>query len=327
MRKIDLRERMFFLFLAGFFLFLFAFCGGKDTKKGSEGVDLGDTEKRDKIILSVEDSIYFNSDFEKHVSVIFRDNLSDLTVISLSRLFDNFIEEKILLQAAKNMNMNLTWEEKEEYLAKLSDELRLEGNKAQEEEMNTDVLFDKLLVEKYTYEFVKNIEVKEDEIKEYYKLNKREFFQPERIRVSQVLLKTEDKAIEILERVKISTEESFRKIVREESAGLEADKGGEMGVFERGQLPFEMEKVIFSLDEGEISSVLSSAYGFHIFRLDKKYGSELISESDASLKIKVMILDQKTKQLLSMHIEELENNMEWSFYLENLTFPYQRNDI
>ncbi|NOR53535.1 MAG: hypothetical protein GQ536_05565, partial [Candidatus Aminicenantes bacterium] len=144
---------------------------------------------------------------------------------------------------------------------------------------------------------------------------------------SQTLLKTEDKAIEILERVKTSTEESFRKIVREESTGLEADKGGEMGVFEMGQLPFEMEKVIFSLDEGEISSVLSSAYGFHIFRLDKRYESELISESNASSKIKVMILDQKIKQLFSMHIEELEKNMEWSFYLENLTFPYQRNDI
>ncbi len=327
MRKIGSRERIFFLFLMGSFLFLFTFCGGKDTKKGSEGVDLGDTEKRANIIMSVEDSFYFNSDFEKYVSAIFGDDLSDLTVISLSRLFDNFVEEKILLQAARNKNINLTWEEKEEYLAKLSDELRSKGNKAQEEEMNTDVLFDKLLVEKYTYEFVKNIEVKEGEIKEYYNLHKRDFFQPGRVRVSQILLKTEDKAIEILERVKTSTEENFRKITREESTGLEADKGGEMGVFEMGQLPFEMERVIFSLDEGEISSILSSAYGFHIFRLDKRYESELISESDASSKIKVMILDQKIKQLLSMHIEELENNMEWSFYPENLTFPYQRNDI
>jgi hypothetical protein len=326
MRKIDLRERMLFIFLTGFFLFLFTYCGGKDTKKGSEGVDLGDAEKRDNIIMTVEDSIYFNSDFKKYVSVIFGDDLSDLTVISLSRLFDNFMEEKILLQAAKNKNISLTWQEKEEYLAKLSDELRAEGNKAQEEEMNTNVLFDKLLVEKYAYEFVKSIEVKEGEIKEYYKLHKRDFFQPERIRVSQILLKTENKAIEILERVKTSTEESFRKIVREESTGLEADKGGEMGVFEMGQLPFEMEKVIFALDEGEISSILSSVYGFHIFRLDKRYESVLISESNASSKIKVMILDQKIKQLFSMHIEELEKNMEWNFYLENLTFPYQRND-
>jgi len=327
MRKIGSREGMFFIFLTGFFLFLFTQCGGKDTKKGSEGFDLGDAEKRDNIIMSVEDSFYFNSDFEKYVSVIFGDDLSDLTVVSLSRLFDNFVEEKILLQAARNKNINLTWEEKEEYLAKLSNELRSEESKVQGEEMNTDVLFDRLLVEKYTYEFVKDIEVKEGEIKEYYNLHKRDFFRPERVRVSQILLKTEDKAIEILERVKTSTEESFRKIAREESTGLEADKGGEMGVFEMGQLPFEMEKEIFSLDEGETSSVLSSVYGFHIFRLDKRYESEFISESDASSKIKVMILDQKIKQLLSMHIEELEKNMEWSFYPENLIFPYQRNDI
>ena len=326
MKKNGSNKGVYVLFLSGFFLFCLTGCGGKDTKKGTEGIDLGDVEKRDNIILSVEDSFYFNSDFEKYVTAVYGDDPSDLTVISLSRLFDNFVEEKILLQAARNKNIHLTWEEKEEYLTKLSNELTSEGSEAQVKEMNTDVLFDRLLVEKYTYEYVKDVEVQDGEIKEYYNLHKRDFFRPERIRVSQILLKTESKAIEILERVKTSTEDSFRKIAREESAGLEADKGGEMGVFERGQLPYEMEKVIFSLNEGEISSILSTEYGFHIFRLDNRYTSEVISERDASAKIKVKILDQKIKQLFSMHLEELEKTMEWSSYPENLTFPYQRED-
>ena len=326
MKKNGSNKGVYVLFLSGFFLFCLTGCGGKDTKKGTEGIDLGDVEKRDNIILSVEDSFYFNSDFEKYVTAVYGDDPSDLTVISLSRLFDNFVEEKILLQAARNKSIHLTWEEKEEYLTKLSNELTSEGSEAQVKEMNTDVLFDRLLVEKYTYEYVKDVEVQDGEIKEYYNLHKRDFFRPERIRVSQILLKTESKAIEILERVKTSTEDSFRKIAREESAGLEADKGGEMGVFERGQLPYEMEKVIFSLNEGEISSILSTEYGFHIFRLDNRYTSEVISERDASAKIKVKILDQKIKQLFSMHLEELEKTMEWSSYPENLTFPYQRED-
>lgn len=326
MRKIGSRECLFILLLIGFFLLFITNCRGRGTKEDSGAFDLGDPEKKNNIILSVEDTFYFNSDFEKYVSATYGDDPEDLTVVSLSRLFDNFVEEKIFLQAVKEKNINLTWEEKEEYLAKLSSELRSAGSGISVEEMNTEILFDRLLIEKYTYELVKDIEVEEEEIKEYYNLHKREFLRPERIRVSQILLKTENKAIEVLERVKNSTEEGFRRVAMEESVGLEVDKGGEMGVFEMGQLPYEMERVIFPLEEGEISSVMASAYGFHIFRLDKKYKPVLISEKDAFSEIKVKILNQKIKQRISEHLDELEENMEWSFYSQNLTFPYQRNN-
>ena len=83
---------------------------------------------------------------------------------------------------------------------------------------------------------------------------------------------TEERAVEILEHVKISAESEFRSLARENSKGVEAPKGGELGVFEIGQLPSEMEKIVFTMNEGDISPVVGSLYGYHIFRLDKKFG-------------------------------------------------------
>lgn len=322
-----MKRNLFFLFLTGVFVFLGANCGEKNEQERSLGVSLEDPQKKNYVIIEIGNTTYLNSDFEKYVRGTFGNDRKALTPVSLSRLLDKFIEEKLVLQSATNQNTSLSWEEKQEYLAKLSTELKSEGSNVSVEEMDTEILFDRLLIEKYTYALVKDIEVKEEEIKDYYNLHKREFLRPQRIEASQILLETEDQAIEVMERVKNVSEEDFRKIAEAESIGLEAVKGGKMGVFEMGQLPFEMEQVLFSLEEGELSPVVESSYGYHIFRVDRRFEPELISEEEALPGIKVKILDLKINYRISSHMEYLKNNIEWSFYPMNLSFPYQRDNI
>ncbi len=321
MREFQFKQSILLL-LAG--ILLFVSCKGTKTQEQPPGFDLGDPQKKNSIILKVGEFFYFNSDFENYVRATLGDEYKSLNAISLSRLFDSFVEEKILLQGAQNQKIVLTPEEKREYLEKLSKEFAVGSSRASMDELDTQILFDRLIIQKYTYELVKGLAVSAQEIKDYYELHKREFLRPERVKVSQILLDSEDKAIEIYERVKDASEETFRKIAQKESVGLEAIKGGEMGVFEMGQLPFEMEKVIFSLKEEEVSPVVESSYGYHIFRLDKKYEPELISEEQAAKDIKEKLLDQEIKQRISEKIEELKNSLDWTFYPQNLSFPYQR---
>jgi len=300
-------------------------CSRKKSEEAPSGYIIGAPEKKNLIVLQIQEFYYSNSDFENYLRYNVGDYYGTLPIVSLSRLFDNFVEEKILLEAARNQEISLTWEEQKGYLARLTTESLSNGKKDTMDETETKILFETLLIEKYTFEAIKDIEVKEEEIKEYYDLHKRDFLLPERVKVSQILLATEEKAVEVLERLKDSSEEAFRKAALEESTGTEASKGGEMGLFEMGQLPFEMDKVIFSLKEGELSPVVESTYGYHIFRLDAKYGPELVSEEKAAPSIKVKILNQKIKEFISQRIEELKESLEWSVYLENLYFPYQRN--
>jgi len=300
-------------------------CSRKKSEEAPSDSNIGAPEKKNLIVLQIQEFYYSNSDFENYLRYNVGDYYRTLPIVSLSRLFDNFVEEKILLEAARNQEISLTWEEQKGYLARLTTESLSNSKKDAMDEIETKILFETLLIEKYTFEAIKDIEVKEEEIKEYYDLHKRDFLLPERVKVSQILLATEEKAVGVLERLNDSSEESFRKAALEESTGTEASKGGEMGLFEMGQLPFEMDKVIFSLKEGELSPVVESTYGYHIFRLDAKYGPELVSEEKAASSIKVKILDQKIKEFISQRIEELKESLEWSVYLENLYFPYQRN--
>jgi parvulin-like peptidyl-prolyl isomerase len=239
-------------------------------------------------------------------------------------LVDSFVEEKLLLAEARHREIILTWEEKKEFLAKHSSDSAMEGESGPLEEVGADLLFDQLLVEKYTYDLVKDIQVGTDEVQKYYSEHKREFLLPERVKVSQILLPNEEKAVEILESLKNSDPENFRRLAKDQSVGVEASRGGEMGVFAMGQLPDEMEKAIFALKEGEVSPVLESSYGFHIFRLDSRYEPELMSPDEASSSIKLKILSQKVKNRISQHIKNLKSSLEWEFYKQNLYFPYQR---
>jgi parvulin-like peptidyl-prolyl isomerase len=316
----------FFLSLFLGFSLLWIHCNQEKAPETSPEFNLKDPQKRNDTILKVEGSSYLNSDFEAYIRTIVGEDQEDLSIPLLSRLFDRFIEEKILLQAAKNQEISLTWEEKKDYLTKLGSEFLDEEKGTLLETLDTQLLFDKLLIAKYTYLLVEGIEVTEEEIKEYYDLNKREFLSPERIKVSQILVRTEAKAIEVLNMVKDSSEEEFRQTAQLYSVSTDASKGGDMGWFEMGQLPYEMERIIFALKDGELSQVMESSYGYHIFRVDKRQGPELISSENASEAIKLKLLDQRIKLATQQHLETLKANLDWVSYPQKLPFPYSRKE-
>jgi parvulin-like peptidyl-prolyl isomerase len=185
---------------------------------------------------------------------------------------------------------------------------------------------DRSLVERWTRRLIAEITVDPDEIRTYYDTHKRDFLKPARVKVSQILLPTEDRAIQALDMVKEATETRFREVARQMSIGVEADKGGEMGVFELGQLPSDMESVIFALKEGEVSRVMQSAYGYHIFRVDMKFSPELVEEEEAAVEIEPLLRDLKRQEFLSAHIEGLKSRLSWTQNMENLSFVYQGND-
>jgi len=325
LKKMKKSRYLFCLFslLAG--LFLGTRCSQESSSENSFSISSKDPQKKDKIVLKVEDYIYTNSDFKKYVQNIVGDDQESLSIPSLSRLYDEFVEEKILLQVARRQNISLTAEEKNEYLNRFSAEFAFRSDPESLKDWDERAIFEKLLVEKCIYRLVKDINVEDEKIHEYYDLHREEFLQPERVHVSQISVETEEKASEILERVKNLSEQDFGKIARAESVGPDAIRGGQMGVFKPGELPFKIEKVIFSLKEGEVSPVVKSSYGYHIFRLNKKHQPELVSVEEASPSIKRKILDQKTEKFLSSYLEELKKEIPWQSYPENLSFLYERN--
>ena len=101
------------------FVMLFVSCKENQSVQSPSGLDSQEA-KKSYIMLIVQDTVYFNSDFERYLKLSLRDEYHNLSDLSLSRLADNFVEEKLLLAEARNQETVLTWEEKKEYLAKQS---------------------------------------------------------------------------------------------------------------------------------------------------------------------------------------------------------------
>lgn len=311
------------LFLCAFLLFQ---CRSKDSSTEAQPSIKEGQPDENRVVLQVGDAVYSEADFNKYIRDAVGTDAKALETLTLSRLFDEFIEEKLFFEAARNQKITLSPAEKKEYLAKLAEESWTEEEKTALLASDSGSFFDKMMVEKYIHEVVKDIKVDEAEIQRYYDLHKSEFFLPERVEVSQILVPTEDKAIEVWEKAKMVSEEGFRALATAESIGPEASQEGDMGVFQKGQLPQELEDAIFSLRVGEVSPVVKSSYGFHVFRLDYKYEPEWIPFEQASSSIKLKLLDLKVKAAVSRHLNDLEETLEWAVFPWNLSFPYQRTE-
>jgi peptidyl-prolyl cis-trans isomerase C len=88
---------------------------------------------------------------------------------------------------------------------------------------------------------------------------------PAEVRARQVFLRTREEAQHLLDEIRngrLSVEQAARRF----SAGLEADKGGDLGWFARGEMPDAFD-VCFSLERGRVSDVVASDDGFHLFQV------------------------------------------------------------
>jgi parvulin-like peptidyl-prolyl isomerase len=307
-------------------LLIGAACRAEKSSDAPAAQEGAEPAKTDQIILRVGDSLYHDSDFDEYVRVEVGTGMTSMESATLSSLFDEFIDDRLLLNEATNQNITISAEEKAQYLAKLGEGTLTEEEKKSFLAAQSGPMLDKLLIDKYVHELTRDIKVEEEEIRDYYERNQTEFHLTDRVEASQILLPTEQKAVEVWEKLRSASEEGFRDMARAESIGPEAAEGGAMGLFEGGQLPAEMEAAIFALKEGEISPVVASSYGFHIFRLDKRFAAKTMSLDEASAAITDKIRELKIKMAVDLHLRELEGRLDWAIFPEKLPFLYQRTE-
>ncbi len=307
-----------------FAAFFASTCGSKKQAGAEEASDRGNAPDESRIVLRVGPDSYSLGGFSRYVQETVGGGDPELNVITLNNLFDQFIEERLLLRAAIDTGITLLPEDKQAYLQESEEGVWTEEEQAAFLASDSGPSIDRLKVEKYIREITRDITAGDDEIRSYYDSRPGEFSLPERIQVSQILLPTESKAFEAWERARLSDEAGFRTLASSESIGPEASEGGVMGIFQRGQLPTEMERAVFAMREGEVSPIVESSYGFHIFRLDKRFEPEQVSLEDAAPAIRRKILDLKAEAIRTRHLAELKGSLDWKIFPENLSFPYQR---
>ncbi|QQY79495.1 foldase protein PrsA [Keratinibaculum paraultunense] len=188
-------------------------------------------------------------------------------------ILEKLIIEKLILKEIKDMNITVTEEEVEKHLEDFINSL---GGKEKYEEFLKkngfsqkfveDNIRKELLYEKHRENFMNQIELSEKELKDYYEKNKDSLI---KVRVSHILVPTEEEGKKVLER--LSKGEDFHSLAATESIDSNsAVKGGDLGYFTKGSMAKEFEEVAFSLEVGEISDLVKTELGYHIILLEDK---------------------------------------------------------
>ncbi|MGK7346799.1 MAG: peptidyl-prolyl cis-trans isomerase [Candidatus Nitrospinota bacterium M3_3B_026] len=148
------------------------------------------------------------------------------------------------------------------------------------------------------------VEVTKDEVEKYYKENADSFVWPRRAHVMQIMVHDETTAEQVRE--KLLNGADFSETAREVSQSPEAAEGGDLGFISEGLLPPELEGVVFDLGTGDISEVVKSIYGFHIFRVVEREDSRTMSYEEASGRIRKILLEPKREEMFKEWLETLK---------------------
>lgn len=217
-------------------------------------------------------------------------------------LLDQLIEKRLILNEAHKMGITVSGDELEEAFASIKGSYPQGGfDEVVRDEATLhrwkERLRQRLVIEKVINRVSQvTAPIDEDVLRKYYKEHQSEFMVSEQVRVRQIVTKERSDAERLLGKIKKGA--SFEELAKRHSIAPEAEQGGDLGFFGRGDMPEEFD-VVFSLQAGETSEIVQSPYGYHIFQVVAKQGrSELnfVEVKDRIREIVVREEEEKTFQ-------------------------------
>ena len=165
---------------------------------------------------------------------------------------------------------------------------------------------ERVLVEKLIEREIWNkVVVTDKEAKAYYDKHKGEFQEKEEVRISHILVATEEEAQKI--RQELEKGADFAELAKEKSIDQNtAKQGGDLGYFERGRLLPEFEKVTFGLEVGEVSDVVKTKFGYHIVKLEDKKEASIKEFYEVSDEIKKKLISDKQQEEYQKWLRKME---------------------
>lgn len=127
-----------------------------------------------------------------------------------------------------------------------------------------------------------------EELKKYYEENKKKYKYNERIYLRQIIVDEISKAESIRDELK---KKEFADVAKKLSVSPEGKQGGLVGWVEKGSV--DIFDKAFDLKIGQVSQVLESSYGFHLFKVERKAPAGFSSFEEVKTQIEQALMAQK----------------------------------
>ena len=153
---------------------------------------------------------------------------------------------------------------------------------------------------------IANVTVSDKDAEEYYNNNKEQFVSGDSVNASHILVDSEEKALEILAKIKAG-EVSFEDAAKENSSCPSKANGGNLGDFEKGQMVPEFDAAVFAMEVGEITDApVKTQFGYHLIKLNSKKAAEAMPFESIKDEIKEGLLGEKRRAAYDSKINQLK---------------------
>lgn len=242
-------------------------------------------------------------------------------------ILNEIVDETLLIQDAKKNNIEVNKEELDQQFSGFrsfmvqiigsEDEYKKELKERNLTDDHLKEYINSFLIINELYDLkTKDIEVSEQELKEFYEDNKDIFRLQDRIKVRHILVATLDEAQELKEQldggadfIELAMQHTLDEYTRE--------TGGDLGYITPDvQFVPEFKNAAFALDVDEVSNPVQTSYGYHLIRVDDKEPGRVLTYEEVIEDVTYLAREDKQRFTFEDYLTELREKasveIKWS---------------
>ncbi|MEI7681731.1 MAG: peptidylprolyl isomerase [Betaproteobacteria bacterium] len=296
----------------------------------------------DRIVAIINDQVITRRDLDERLKTVSLQMQRQGTPLPPQealekQVLERMIQTRVQLQFARDTGLRIDDAALDSAIARIA-----ANNKVSTQELRTLVEKDGISFSKYREDIreeivlvrlrereVENkIQIADSEIDNFLKTVQQQDSRSEEFNLSHILVRVPDQASpeqlqdrraraeRALEQIKNGTD--FRQIAATVSDAADAVQGGLMGWREFIQLPTLFADAVRSMKPGEVSSVLRSAAGFHILRVNERRGhveAAMVTQTRARhilIKTSELVSENDAKERIIKLLERVENKADFA---------------
>ncbi|HNQ43740.1 MAG TPA: peptidylprolyl isomerase, partial [Candidatus Cloacimonadota bacterium] len=260
---------------------------------------MASAEVLDKIVAKIGGDIILLSDLEKH-SAQMQSAGVDVTKLDQRTILDGMIEQKLMIQKAKDLNIKVDDARIKGYAERyirniraqypseaafLSDLAKMRLTQSDLLNYFIDQLTENALTEQLVEKYISSkVKLEDQEMRAYFEASKdsmavKPLSWELRMIMREVKPSTASEAAKldsinaILTRLRSG--EDFASLASQYSDCPSGAQGGDLGFLKRGMMVKPFEDAAFQLAVGEVSEVVQTQFGYHIIKMEEKKGEEI----------------------------------------------------
>ena len=238
-----------------------------------------------------------------------------------SQILDEYLQRRLVLDDAGRLGLSVGGDEIDQTT---KDNLQLKSSVTSA--ATRDELARDLLVEKYYRQVaLRDVRISPEEIQQYIEKNQSSLTDRPGFLVREIRVQSREEA-DRLHREVTEGRRDFASVARLHSDAPNAEQSG-LARYDEGQLPDVLEKAVQQLRPGDVSQVIESNYGFHIFKLEQRIQPHGLEErrsklDDRRAQLREELIARKNQQAVDKQLERLTSEAEIKINDSALGFTY-----